>query len=291
MIYDYTFWIVLISCVILSMASAAIGLLIVLQKESLVGDALSHAALPGVVAAFLITQQRSQFFLLLGAFISGVIAIFLITLIKTYTKLSFDGILAVILSGFFGLGMLLLTHAQKMPNAAQAGLKTFIFGQASGILYNDAIAITIVAVVVLVLFLLFYKELKVFVFDAGFARSIGIGQGPMQFLISFMAVMVIIMQLQTVGAILASSMLIAPGIAALQWSRKFGPTILIAVLFGALASAIGTYISAVVPRIPTGASITVIMTAVALLSLLFGRYGMIVQKIKLQKAYKKKVTL
>lgn len=285
---DYTFLLVMSSCAVLAAVSSMIGLVIVLQKESLVGDALSHAALPGVVIAFLIIQEKNTLILLFGAFISGIIAVGIIYFIKNNTKLPFDGILAVILSAFFGLGMVLLTYSQKLPNAAQAGLKSFIFGQASSIIAEDAKLIFIVAGASLLLFILFWKEIKIYVFDPLFAQNSGFGKVVMQGLISVIMMVVIITELQTVGIILTSAMLIAPGVASLQWTKKFSVAMLLAVIFGVVSAVIGTTFSAMFQNVPTGPAIVVVMTSITLLSILFGTRGVLKQKVQ-HARYKKEI--
>lgn len=281
--FDYTFLLVLGSCIILSAASSMIGLVVVLQKESLVGDALAHAALPGVVIAFLLIGQKITLLLLLGAFISGIIAVILIYFIRKNVNLPFDGILAVILSSFFGFGMVLLTFSQKLPNAAQAGLKSFIFGQASAILLEDAYYILIVSTIVFSLFLLFWKEIKIYVFDPLFAQTLGFNNTVIQLLISSLMMVTIITQLQTVGIILTSSMLIAPGVAALQWTKDFKNAVMLAMVFGSVSATAGVIFSTIYANVPTGPAIIVVMSLFAIFSLIFGSRGTLQQHLKQKK--------
>lgn len=285
---DYTFLIVLISCAILAAVSSMIGLIIVLQRESLVGDALSHAALPGVVIAFLLLQEKVTIALLFGAFVSGIIAVGIIYLIKNHTRLPFDGILAVVLSAFFGFGMVLLTYSQKLPNAAQAGLKSFIFGQASSIIMEDARMIFIVAIIAMLVFIIFWKEIKIYVFDPMFAQNSGFSRGIMQTIISSLMMVIIITELQTVGIILTSAMLISPGVGALQWTKDFKTSIFLSVGFGVVSAVIGTTFSAIFENVPTGPSIVVVLTILTLFSIFFGKYGVVREKMKHNK-YRKEV--
>lgn len=285
MIFDYTFIIVLVSCAVLAAVSSMIGLVVVLQKESLLGDALSHAALPGVVIAFLLVQQKVTLLLLLGAFISGIIAVALIKFIQKYTKLPFDGILAIILSSFFGFGMVLLTYSQKLPTAAQAGLKNFIFGQASSILQFDALIIFIVSLFVFVVFVLLWKEIKLYVFDPLFAQTSGVNARFINFVLSSLVTAVIIIELQTVGIILTSAMLIAPGVTALQWTKKFSKAIFLAMVSGVIAAVIGTSFSTFFSNVPTGPAIVVVISLMTFLSIFFGKYGYFREKLK-QRNYK-----
>jgi ABC-type Mn2+/Zn2+ transport systems, permease components len=288
MIFDYTFLLVLFSCAVLAAVSSMIGLVVVLQKESLLGDALSHAALPGVVIAFLLIQQKITIILLLGAFVSGIIAVTIIKFIKENTNLAFDGILAIILSSFFGFGMVLLTYSQKLPTAAQAGLKNFIFGQASSILQADAWMIFIVSIIVFIIFILCWKEIKLFVFDPLFAKTSGFNANLINIVISSLMTAVIIIELQTVGIILTSAMLIAPGVAALQWTKSFGKAVLLAMLNGIIAAIIGTSFSSVFSNVPTGPAIVVVISCITLFSIFFGKYGVAREKMQ-QRKYQNKL--
>jgi len=288
MIVDYTFMLVLISCAILAAVSSMIGLVVVLQKESLLGDALSHAALPGVVIGFLLVQEKITIVLLLGAFVSGILAVALIKFIKDHIQLPFDGILAIILSSFFGFGMVLLTYSQKLPNAAQAGLNNFIFGQASSILRADAILIFSVSLIAFVLFMLFWKEIKVFVFDSLFAKTSGINTTFISYMLSGLMTAIIIIELQTVGIILTSAMLIAPGVAALAWTRRFGKAAVIAMVIGVIAASIGTTFSTIFSNVPTGPAIVVVVSCITLFSIFFGKYGYLKEKIN-QRKYRKQL--
>ena len=287
--FDYTFILVLISCTVLAAVSSMIGLVVVLQKESLLGDALSHAALPGVVLAFLLVQEKITLLLLLGAFASGILAVSLIKFIKANTNLSFDGILAVVLSAFFGFGMVLLTYSQKLPTAAQAGLKNFIFGQASSILQADALIIFIVSFIVFVVFLLSWKEIKVFVFDPLFAKTSGMNTSLINFIISALMTAVIIIELQTVGIILTSAMLVAPGVAALQWTKQFDKAIRYSVAFGMIAAIIGTTFSSMFSNVPTGPAIVVVISCITLFSIFFGKYGVVRERIAQEQIRKETV--
>jgi len=286
MIFDYTFTLVLVSCAILAAVSSMIGLVVVLQKESLLGDALSHAALPGVVIGFLLVQEKITWVLLLGAFLSGILAVVLIKFIKDHVSLPFDGILAIILSSFFGFGMLLLTYSQKLPSAAQAGLNNFIFGQASSILRSDAILIFIVSIIASVLFFLFWKEIKVFVFDPLFAKTSGVNVQFVNLLLSGLMTAIIIIELQTVGIILTSAMLIAPGVGALQWTKRFGQAVCLAMIIGVIAALIGTTFSTVFANVPTGPAIVVVVSCITLFSIFFGKYGYFKEKLD-QRKYRK----
>jgi len=122
LVTDHTFRTVALGCSLLGMVSGILGCFAVLRKQSLLGDAVSHASLPGVCLAFLLTNVKNTEVLLLGALISGIICIGLIQLIQNYTKIKFDSALALILSVFFGLGLVLLSYMNKLPGANKSGL-------------------------------------------------------------------------------------------------------------------------------------------------------------------------
>ena len=266
---DYTFQIVALGSALLGGISGVLGSFAVLKKQSLLGDGVSHAALPGVVATFLLTGSKSTETLLLGALLSGILATFFIVRIEKSTKIKFDSALALILSVFFGLGLVLLTYSQKIPNANQAGLDRFIYGQASALVQRDLSIILLCEAVLISIVLLFWKEFKILVFDEQFAQTIGFNTKFLNGLLVLLIVVTIILGLQTVGVILMSAMLIAPAVAARQWSNKLSVMVSLAALFGGISGVVGTFISSLQNNLPTGPVIVLCITTIALFSLLF----------------------
>lgn len=264
---DYTFQTVALGSLLMGILSGVLGSFAVLRKQSLLGDGVSHAALPGVIMAFLITGAKNTEILLLGALATGILATFLIMQIVKHSRVKFDAALAVVMSVFFGLGLVLFTYAQKSPSANQAGLKRFIYGQAAAMLERDVIFMTICAVILIVIMLLFFKEFKLVTFDIGFARSVGISTGVINTVLSLLIVLAIIIGLQTVGAILMSAMLIAPAVAARQWSNKLWQMVLISALIGGFSGVLGTWISSSFSQMPTGPSIVVCVSVFVIISL------------------------
>ena len=173
LITDHTFRTVALGCLLLGMVSGILGCFAVLRKQSLLGDAVSHASLPGVCLAFLLTNVKNTEVLLLGALITGIVCIGLIQLIQNYTKIKFDSALALILSVFFGLGLVLLSYLNKLPGANKSGLNKFIFGQASTFIKRDVNIILITGIFLLIIIILFWKEFKIVSFDSDFAKTLG----------------------------------------------------------------------------------------------------------------------
>lgn len=266
---DYTFQTVALGSTLLGLISGVLGSFAVLRKQSLLGDGVSHSSLPGVVMAFVLLGSKNTEVLLLGALVSGLLATLLIISIVRHTRVKFDSALALVMSVFFGLGLILLTYVQKIPNSNQAGLKRFIFGQASTLLQRDIELMMICGLVLLALVLLFWKEFKLVTFDSDFAQSIGFSPKKLNLLLSFMTVLAIIIGLQTVGVILMSAMLITPAVAARQWTNRLWVMVTLSALFGAVSSVAGTAVSSLVPKLPTGPAIVVCVSAIVVVSVLF----------------------
>ena len=266
---SYTTQMVLLGTALLGLASGIAGTFAVLRKESLIGDGLSHAALPGVVIAFLLTGIKDIEVLIAGAALSSIAAAWLITITVENSKIKFDGALATILSAFFGLSMVLLTYLQSLNNAGQAGLSKFIFGQAATILARDVYITSAAALIIIVLTALFWKELKLISFDVEYAKTLQIPVTFTLILYRSLLIMTIIIGIQSVGAILISSLLIAPAVGARQWTNKLGTMCILAGFFGMVSAIGGTIWSTSVQKLPTGPAIIVILSVIVLLSLIF----------------------
>ena len=282
---SYSFLIVGSGTFLLAAIAGAVGCITVLKGQSLIGDAIGHAAFPGIVLSFMLFLQREPVLLTLGAVVSGTTAFMLIQAIKEHSKLELDAILAVILSSFFGVGMVLKSHIQgnsAYKDAAQSGLSSYIFGQAAYIMKDDVRLILYIGIPTLILLILFYKEIKLFLFDEIYARTIGIKTVLLYGIILVMTMGIIAAGLKLVGAILISSLLIIPAITALQWSNKFSKVLIIAGVTGGVSALIGTYISTVYDGMSTGATIILVMGSFAIISLVIGPRGMI-SNIKLRR--------
>ena len=288
---DYTFIIVAFGSAALGGISGVIGSFAVLRRQSLLGDGVSHSALPGVVAAFLITGIKNTSVLLLGALISGLLAAVLISAAVKRSKIKFDAALAVVMSTFFGLGTVLLTCAQKLPDATQAGLSAFIYGQASSMLKSDVILIFACSVVLLAGVLLLWKEFKLFSFDRDFAVQSGYSEKLLSPVLSLMTVTTVILGIQTVGVVLMSAMLITPAAAARQWSDRLCVMVILAAVFGGASGVIGAYASAVGNGLPTGPAIVIAASVTAIISLLFAPKRGIINRIIKRRRSRLKLTV
>ena len=268
-LFDYTLMIVTAGTALLGAVSGSLGTYAVLRRQSLLGDAISHAALPGIAIAFLLTGSKTPLILVLGAAIAGWLGTLLIMSIVRLTRIKYDSALGIVLSTFFGFGLVLHTRIQRTGNANQAGLDTFLFGQAATILKRDVLTIGILGGIAIIVMLVFWKELKLLVFDEGFAASLGFPIRALDVLLTSLLVIAIVLGLQAVGAVLMSAMLVAPAVAARQWTDRLGLMVFLAACFGAFAGVSGTLISSSASRIPTGPMIVLCATVVVGFSIAF----------------------
>ena len=266
---DYTLRTISLGTAILGAICGMLGSFAVLRKQSLLGDAISHAALPGIAIAFLITGTKETNVLLIGALISGLIGAFWIRGITRRTHLKSDTALGLILSIFFGFGMLLLTYIQKQPNANQSGLDKFLFGQAATLLARDVWFMASVTLVCLLVLLLFWKEFKIMLFDIDYAKTLGFNVKTIDVLITSFIVLAIVLGLQTVGVVLMSAMLLAPAAAARQWTNSLGIMVVLAAIFGATSGVVGTAISASQNNLSTGPVIVLVAAFFVVFSFIF----------------------
>jgi manganese/zinc/iron transport system permease protein len=281
---DYTFQVIAIGTAILGAVCGMLGSFAVLRKQSLLGDAISHAALPGIAIAFLITGAKDSNVLLLGALVSGLVGTFWIRGIMTKTHLKSDTALGLILSLFFGFGMLLLTFIQKQPNANQAGLDKYLFGQAATLLIADVWLMAIVTGVCLVILLLFWKEFKILLFDADYTKTLGFNTKFIDVLITSFIVLAIVLGLQTVGVVLMSAMLLAPAAAARQWTNNLATMVVLAAIFGAFSGVFGTVISASQNNLSTGPVIVIVAGVFVVLSFVLSpSRGLLFKQIRFMK--------
>lgn len=281
---SYSFIIVALGTIILSAATGVVGSISVIKGQSLIGDAIGHATFPGVVLAFMLFNVMETSVLVAGAVIFGVIAFQLIHMITESSKISLDSALALVLSGFFGLGMALKSYVQGNPNfSGTQGIDDFIFGQAAYMLKSDVYLIIAASAVSLILFFLYYQQLRIYTFDPIYARTVGISIKFMNVLVLAMTIMLIAVSLKAVGAVLIVNILIAPAVTGTLWSNKFSVVLAIAAVTGGLSAFIGTYISTAITGIATGPAIILALSVCVIISMLAAPKGILVKRHRLRK--------
>lgn len=269
---------------LLTASSAMVGTFTFLDKKSLLGDAISHAVLPGICLGFLAAGTKNPFYLVAGAFITGWFSLWCIEQITSRTKIKEDTAIGLILSVFFGIGILLLTAIQKSGNAAQSGLDQFIFGKAAALIGQDLVVFSTVAIVLLISVILLFKELTLLAFDKDFAMAIGLPVKTLRTILTGLIVLAVVAGIQAVGVILMAAMLITPAAAARFWTDNIRTMILMASFFGAMSGLAGSFISWVAPAMPTGPWIVIIISTIAFISFFLApNKGIIARMLKLRR--------
>lgn len=269
--HQYTLCMTLLGTMILGVTCGALGVFAVLRKQSLLGDTISHAALPGIAGALLFTSSNNPVILLGGGALAGCIGVLLFMLIKQSTRLKTDTILGIILSVFFGFGLVLITIIQKHPIPHQAIINKFLFGSAATLLPTDIYVMSIVSCIALLSLITWWRSWSICTFDPSFAHTIGYNVRIVDCGITALLVLTIVIGLQTVGVILMSSLLIAPAAAARQWTHNLHTLVLLAALIGAASGVVGSCISSYYSHLPTGPCIVVILSICVFVSLLATR--------------------
>ena len=270
--------------VLLGIVGGILGSFTLLRKRALIGDALAHAALPGVGIAFLLTGQKEIWVLLIGAYIAGVLGVLSIISIRKFTKIKEDTALAIVLTVFFGIGIVILTYIQKTGMGGQSGLDKFLFGQSAAMVPNEVILIGFIAVILSIATLLFQKELTLLCFDSVYADSLGFPGAGLDILLMGMTVAVVVIGLQSVGVVLMAAMLIIPPVTARLWTHRILGMIFISAFVGAISGAFGTYLSFLAPKMPSGPLTVLAGTTIFLISLLIApERGMITRFITWRK--------
>ncbi|WP_269612532.1 metal ABC transporter permease [Prochlorococcus marinus] len=234
-----------------------------LKGWALMGDAVSHAVMPGVVVAYALGLPFS-----LGAFVFGVGSVALIGFVKQKSRIKEDTVIGLVFTGFFALGLVLVSKIKSNIDLMQ-----ILFGSPLGISRSDVNQTLIISFIVISILLIFRKDLMLYCFDAKHARSIGINTGILHYLLLTLLSLSAVVGLQTVGIILVVAMLITPGATAYLLTDRFDKMTFLAVISSSFSSILGVYIS-YWSDIETGGSIVLVQTVIFLIAFLFApRYG------------------
>lgn len=275
LLQDYNTRVVVLGAAALGLAAGVVGCFTLLRRRALMGDALSHATLPGIGLAFILVtltggDGKSLPWLLLGATLAGAAGLGVILLIRNLTRLKEDAALGVVLSVFFGLGVATLGVAQNMQAGHAAGLESFIYGKTASMTASDARLIAIAAGLSVAACALLFKEFRLLCFDAAFARGQGRPTLLLDVLMMAVVVAVTVIGLQAVGLVLIIALLIIPAAAARFWTERLQWMTVISGAMGALSAALGAAISGVRSDTPSGPMIVIVAAALFALSMAFG---------------------
>lgn len=271
---DYNTRVVLAGTVLLGITSGLLGVYLLLRKRALLGDAISHATLPGIALAYLATallgQDKTLGVLLTGAAISGSLGGVSVLLLRHFAKIREDAALGIVLSVFFGAGVALVSVLQKIKQGNIAGLESFIYGKVVAITGSDVALAATVLVIVSVIVLALSKELKILCFDIELARSQGWPVMLLDCLLIAMVVAVTIVGLKAIGLIMVIALLVIPAASARFWTHDLNRMLLISGVLGGASCAVGAIASAIFADLPSGATIVLCACGFFLLSFAVG---------------------
>ena len=243
---------------------------LMLKGWSLIGDALSHAIVPGVAGAYMLGLPFAA-----GAFLSGGLAAAAMLFLNRRTKLKEDAIIGMIFTSFFGIGLFMVSLSPTSVN-----IQTIVLGNILAITPEDTVQLAIIGGVTLVVLLLKWKDLMVTFFDENHARSIGLNPTALRILFFTLLSASTVAALQTVGAFLVVAMVVTPGATAYLLTDRFQRLILLAAAIGAGTSLVGAYLSYFLDG-ATGGIIVVLQTAIFLTAFLFApKHGLLAAKRK-----------
>ncbi|MGZ2381718.1 iron/manganese ABC transporter permease subunit SitC [Rhizobium leguminosarum bv. trifolii] len=238
---------------------------LMLKGWSLIGDALSHAIVPGVAGAYMLGLPFS-----IGAFFSGGLAAAAMLFLNQRTKLKEDAIIGLIFSSFFGLGLFMVSLKPMAVN-----IQTIVLGNILAITPEDTLQLAIIGFVSLAVLLVKWKDLMVTFFDESHARSIGLNPTALKIIFFTLLSASTVAALQTVGAFLVICMVVTPGATAYLLTDRFPRLLVIAVIIGSMTSFVGAYASYFLDG-ATGGIIVVLQTAIFLIAFFFApKHGML----------------
>jgi manganese/zinc/iron transport system permease protein len=287
----YNTSIVLAGVIALGIGGGVIGVFSFLRKRALISDAISHATLPGIAIAFLIGialggTGRNLALLMAGAATTGVLGVLCVQWIRDYTRLPEDTAIGTVLSVFFGLGIVLLSHIQSQEAAGQAGLNSFLLGSTAALTAGEAQLIGGASLLTILIALLLLKEFGAVAFDEGFAAAQGWRIARLDLAMIGLLLAIVAIGLKTVGLVLIIALVIIPPASARFWTEKLGRLVALSGLFGGLAGWTGGSLSALLPDMPAGAVIVLAAATIFAFSLMFaprrGVIGWAVRRLKMR---------
>lgn len=271
---DHTFRMVVLGTMTTGLVAGALGSFAYLRRQSLVSDVISHAALPGTLMAFLAAvvvlgvDGRNMTGLIVGAVVVGTAAVLLANGIAGASKIRIDTAMAISLTVFFGLGMLLMRVISDGPYPGKGGIQDYLFGNASVITVADLVTSLAVGAIALTLMAVFWKEFALRTFDPDHSTVLGFRATTVDTLMFATIVIATVIGVKAVGLVLMVAFVVTPPAAARQWTRTLPAMVVLSGAIGALGSGVGAYLSIALGSVPTGPLIVLTLFAIFLFSLL-----------------------
>ncbi|MEM6588448.1 MAG: metal ABC transporter permease [Pseudomonadota bacterium] len=271
---NHIFRMVFFGTTVIGIVSGALGAFAYLRKQSLISDVIGHAALPGALLAFLTAvvifgvNGRNMLLLIVGAVITGTLAALFANVVAARTKIAIDTAMAISLTTFFGLGMLLLRIVANNPFPGKGGIQDYLFGNAASITRADLTTSVVVGAFALTVMLVFWKEFTLRTFDPVLSTMLGFRARVIDTLMFATIVIAIVIGVKAVGFVLMVAFVVTPPAAARQWTNTLPAMVILSAFFGGLGSGLGAYLSISMGNVPTGPVIVLVLFAIFLISLL-----------------------
>lgn len=270
---DHTYRMVLLGTATIGLVSGALGSFAYLRKQSLISDVISHSALPGTLIAFLVcvaigVDGRSMPALIVGAIVVGTIAVVFANAITRLSIIRIDAAMAIVLTLFFGVGMLILRTITNGDYPGKGGISSYLFGNASVITISDLITSLVVGGIALALTALFWKEFALRTFDPDHSRVLGFSGRRVDLAMFTTIVIATVIGVKAVGLVLMVAFVVTPPAAARQWTRTLPSMVACSAAIGAVGSGIGAYLSIVLGGWATGPLIVLTLFVIFVISLL-----------------------
>lgn len=284
----------MLGTICMSMSAALIGVLLFLQRRSLIGETLSHAAFPGLLVGLfftsLLTAHTAEWLftgMTIGAGIFAFLGMKCVSWMQECFKASADAALTFILASFMGFGILLASILQKSHPVDYRLALLYLYGQAATMTQAEALLYGSFAALLILFITAFYPYLKLICFDLSHAQILGIKYKPLENAIFLLVVIVVILGIRSVGVMLMAGMLIAPAAAARPWVKSLSSMLVIAALFGAASAFLGNVLSFKLSTtsfsLPTGPMILLSASSLCITSLLIApQRGLLVRLVRMQ---------
>jgi manganese/zinc/iron transport system permease protein len=272
---DFSIVLLFFGVTLISVTAGIIGYFNFLQKKSLIGDAVAHAVLPGIVLAFLFSGVRESWILLIGAIIAGFLALTAISFLLKHTKLKQDSVIALVMITFFSLGLTVLSFVQLKPLGNQAGLTDFLFGKIAALSQNDLIFFSVLCSIILSAVFVGFKIIFGFAFDSSFMLFKGFSGNTWSFFMNVITIIVVSIGIQAVGVVLMSALLILPVTTAKLLTNNRSKLIIWTVCFALFGATLGTFISLYSSQLPTGPLISMILCTTLFITAVLKRFTLL----------------
>jgi manganese/zinc/iron transport system permease protein len=240
-----------IGSMLMCLAAALVGVIIFLRKQSLLGESLSHAAYPGVIFGVIVAgaltfddsfETSNVLLIMIGAFLTALLGLWVITFLSTL-NIRTDSALCFVLSSFFGIGLTFASHVQFTHTTLYRQAQTYLYGQAATMTDIHIAIYGILSLIVVLVLILFFKELQLISFNSEYAESLGIKVQKINALIFFLTALSVVIGIRSVGVVLMSAMFISPAVAARQFTNRLSVMLVLAGIFGLFSGFLGNYFS------------------------------------------------